>query len=212
MNARTWMSKCSRTAFGSLLTLAACLAGGCVLTESSVRPKEETPPTGPIHQVHADWESRIIVTQDVVNTGKPLKCLGGRLYLFGEQAGFPVAGDGMAIVEMCDANRRDPQGKPQLVERWEIDAVTFKRMLRKDMIGWGYSLLLPWNTYRPDLTQLQMQVRYVPAKGLPLFSPPAQVTLREEAQLTVHQRQYVPGAAPPNFAGVPQAPVAVSQP
>ncbi|MCI0680643.1 MAG: hypothetical protein L0Y71_00950 [Gemmataceae bacterium] len=171
------------------------LCVGCVTTSTSQRPKQETPPVLPAYQVHATWENRVMITQDVVNNGKPLIGLAGRMYLFGQELGHPVGGDGMAIIELADVTHANAQNKPQLLERWEIDPATLQRLLRKDMIGWGYTLFLPWRTYRPDIAKVQMQVRYVPAKGLPLFSPPAVVTLRQEAPALAHSQRTVPASA-----------------
>jgi hypothetical protein len=166
---------------------------GCVLTEGFHRPKEEMP-AGSVYQVHATWESRVMVTQDVLNQGAPLAGVAGRMYLFGQELGAPVIGDGIAIVDLQDVTPETAQGKPKLLERWEIDQATLKRLARKDTIGWGYTLFLPWSTYRPEVTRVQLQVRYVPEKGLPLFSPPAVITLRNEAPVTTTTRQVVPGA------------------
>jgi hypothetical protein len=135
-----------------------------------------------------------MVTQDVVNGGQPLSGLGGRLYLFGQELGAPVIGDGSAIIDLCDVTPETTQGKPKLLERWEIDQATLKRLARKDTIGWGYTLFLPWSTCRPEMTRVQLQVRYVPEKGLPLFSPPALISLRNDAPVTTTTtRQIVPG-------------------
>ena len=203
MTARTWKSQV--TTHGLLMALI-CLSAGCVLTESAQRPKEQPPPTGEVHQVAADWENRIVVTPDVVNGGTPLVGLAGRLYLFGEQFGQPVLGDGMAVIELCDVARLDQQGKPQLLERWEIDRTTLKRLVKKDMIGWGYTLFLPWQTYRPDLGRVQLQVRFLPDKGLPLFSPPSLVALRNDPQLTVTQRLAPAESVTRTGATLPPAP------
>ena len=158
--------------------------------------------------MHTTWENHVVVTQDVVNNGRPLVGLGGRVYLFGQELGHPVPGDGMAIIEAADATHANAQTKPQLIERWEIDAETLKRLLRKDMIGWGYSLFLPWQTYRPDITKVQLQVRYVPAKGgLPLFSPPSVITLRNETpQVTMTQREVPASSLTPSMAILPPPP------
>ncbi len=192
------------------LVLLACLAAGCETTEHFVRPRDpvpvavrgkEAPPPAPaaggsVHQVHAAWEGRIMETPDVANNGAPLLGLAGRLYLFGSEVGYPLVGDGAAVIELCDLAKLDSKGKPQLLERWEIDKVTLKKLLRKDMIGWGYTLFLPWSTYKPEIDKVQLQVRYVPDKGLPLFSPPAVVALRSDNQLTMTQRQSLPVSPP----------------
>ncbi len=171
------------------------ILAGCVTTEVVQRPKELAPPPGAVLQVHAVWENRVMVTQDVVNNGAPLVGLAGRMYLFGEQIGYPLVGDGAAVIELADLAHADAQHPPKVLERWEIDKATLKRLLKKDTIGWGYTLFLPWGTYSPDITQVQLQVRYLPDKGLPLFSPPAMVALRKEGDLVVTQRQ-APAAAP----------------
>jgi hypothetical protein len=183
----------------TLGALAAFALAGCVITEGFHRPKEEMP-TGPVHQVHATWESRVMTTQDVLNQGAPLSGLAGRMYLFGQELGAPVGGDGIAIVDLHDVSPETTQGKPKLLERWEIDRETLKRLARKDTIGWGYTLFLPWSTYRPDVTRVQLQVRYVPEKGLPLFSPPAVIGLPNEAPVVKTARQII--------AGKPTEPVA----
>jgi hypothetical protein len=40
---------------------------------------------------------------------------------------------------------------------------------RTDGFGDGYTLNLPWPTYRPDIGQVKIRMRYDPAKGTPLF-------------------------------------------
>lgn len=206
MMLRTRMS----TPVSMTLLATMALSGGCVTTSTALRPKEAPPPPQSAFQVHATWENRVLITQDVVNNGRPLVGLGGRLYLFGQELGHPVAGDGMAIVEVADVTHANAQTKPKLIERWEIDADTLKRLLRKDMIGWGYSLFLPWQTYRPDITKVQLQVRYVPAKGMPLFSPPAVIALRNETPpVTMTQREAPASSIIPSAAILPPPPAPV---
>ena len=33
------------------------------------------------------------------------------------------------------------------------------------MVGDGYTLFLPWETYRPEITQIKLQMAYVPHNG-----------------------------------------------
>src|SRR5581483_612242 len=56
------------------------------------------------------------------------------------------------------------------LEEWRIDSDTLKRLGKRDMLGWGYTLFLPWSTYRPDVGQVRMKLAYVPVKGTPIFS------------------------------------------
>ena len=171
-----------------LLTLAA--ATGCVHTCGFCRPKPEQPPVGPAHQVHAAWENRVMVTQDVVNGGVPLVGIAGRLYLFGQEIGYPVIGEGSAVIDLYDVTPETTQGTPKMLERWEIDRDTLRRLARKDDIGWGYTLFLPWNTYDPKIGRVQLQARFLPDKGLPLYSKANVVAFRsDQPQVTLTTRQ-----------------------
>ena len=204
--------------FASLI-LFTTLAAGCVTTEegfvrphepvpvAAARAKDPPPAPGGISQVHAAWEGRLMETRDVLHNGAPLIGLVGRMYLFGPEVGHTLIGDGAAEVELSDLGQIDPQGKPKLLEVWKIDKANLKRMLKKDMIGWGYTLFLPWSTYKPDINKVQLQVRYVPDTGWPLFAPPAVVALRSYNQLTRTERQTLPAPAlPPSAGAAPAAP------
>ncbi|MFO0865640.1 MAG: hypothetical protein U0744_13475 [Gemmataceae bacterium] len=132
----------------------------------------------PVKQVHAIWNGQLSTTRDTVNNGAELRGLIGRLYLFGEEVGFPLQAEGTVTVDLYDITPANTQGKPKMLERWEIDKDTLKRLGRKDTIGWGYTLFLPWSTYRPDIARVQLQARFVPEKGIPLFAPAAQVSVQ----------------------------------
>jgi hypothetical protein len=109
--------------------------------------------------------------------------LTGRLYLFGPQIDYPLAGDGSLIVELYAASppaqpsptsaaqpSSPPPAELQRLERWELDKATLHKLLRKDPIGWGYTLFLPWGSYRSDLTQVKLRVCYQPQRGTPLYA------------------------------------------
>lgn len=134
-------------------------------------------PTGNVAQVQAMWENHVITTQDVVNNGRPLVGLAGQVYFFGEDIGYPLGGKGTLTV---DAREFQPDGTAKLIERWEIDPATLAKLGRKDRIGWGYTVFLPWSTFRPDITRLQLQLKFVPETGIPIFSTPTTVSLTQE--------------------------------
>lgn len=165
----------SRQAFVPLLCLVVgCVSPGGTLTKSLHHGQ---PHETPIHQVQALWENRVITTQDVVNQGQPLIGLAGRVYFFGEEVGQPLTGTGTLFVA-CHEIR--PDGSTRLLEGWQIDPRTLAKLGRNDTIGWGYTVFLPWGTYRPDIARVQLQAKFVPEHGTPLFSPPSAVTLRQE--------------------------------
>ena len=55
----------------------------------------------------------------------------------------------------------------------DVCPTTLQRLVKKDMIGWGYTLFLPWGSYRPNLTKVHLALRYDPEKGPPLFAEPS---------------------------------------
>jgi hypothetical protein len=162
-----------------MLVLAALLTpAGCVGLDAFTA-KHDGPPKEPVCKVVVAWVPQVVMTPDVVNNGRPLRCLAGRMYLFGADLKHQVSGDGSLTVELYDPSAHDPAtNEPKLLERWEIDAVTLnQKLLKHDFFGWGYTLALPFNTYRPDLTHVELRTRYQPKEGAPMFAEPSSVTL-----------------------------------
>ena len=184
----------------ALLPLVA-LAGGCV-TLDCLRPADEPPPPGVPCRVVAWWQPHVVFTPDSARQGVSAPGLAGRLYLFGPTIDFPQVGDGGVLVELYDDAVNPPTGK--LLEQWQIDKDTLKRLLKKDAIGWGYTLFLPWGSYRPDITRVHLTCRYEPAKGTPLYA--------DASPLTVEHEPSPAGAAVPAAAQVPAAPNALPMP
>ena len=52
-----------------------------------------------------------------------------------------------------------------------------------DLVGWGYSLFLPWATYKPEINRVHLKVRYLPLKGGPLYAASAPMTLGDPEQM-----------------------------
>jgi hypothetical protein len=154
-----------------------------------------TAPENPIHQVHAIWENRVMVTADSVNQGRPLNGLAGRVYLFGPEVGFPLKAEGAITVDLHEVLA---DGKTKMLERWEIDPVTLQKLCRTDTLGWGYTLFLPWATFRPDIQRVQLQVKFAPDRGMPLFSPASPVTLRQDGATPQVQASILPTSAKKN--------------
>jgi hypothetical protein len=117
----------------------------------------------------------MVQTLDPVNGGAPLGGLAGRMYLFGPDLPgtkeLPMAGDGKVIVDLYDDRPMAAGGQPVALERWEFPPEVLRLLLRKDVIGWGYTVFLPWvKTYRPDITQVHVRVCYVPHDAAPLYT------------------------------------------
>jgi hypothetical protein len=156
------------------LVLLLLAAPGCTLTQCFTCGDGPPKPGQPCQAV-TTWSNQVYFVPDPVHEGRPEPGLAGRLYLFGPTIDFPQVGDGGVLVELYDDAVNPPTGK--LLEQWQIDKDTLKRLLKKDAIGWGYTLFLPWGSYRPDITRVHLTCRYDPAHGTPLYAPGSPVTL-----------------------------------
>jgi hypothetical protein len=197
---------------GTVLAAVVCLAVGCASVGTLV-PDVVGPPTGPVSEVATYWEPQVTFTPDPTRNGTPIPGLVGRLFLFGEDKGRPLAGEGAIIVDLYDPDhpRADDQGTVIPLERWQIDKDTLTRLLRRDPIGWGYTLFLPWSTYRPDLTKLLIRAQYAPVKGMPIYTGGSLVTLNNGlGNLTITTNQKVlttpPAGATTAVAPLPPLP------
>ena len=170
---------CLKTVRCSLFVFpfALCLAG-CVNTGAFVIPGVYQPSAGPCDVVAA-WNPEVVSRPDPANRGAPTKGLGGRMYLFGEGNDCPLMGDGCVVVDLYEELLPGEGVNEVPLEEWRIDRDTLKRLLRRDAVGWGYTLFLPWATYRPDLTHVEIRLRYEPVKGSPLYAEPSSVVLQK---------------------------------
>lgn len=123
----------------------------------------------------ANWEKNIVFHADLSHDGERIACLTGRLYLIGEKAEVPQYGNGEVVVELHRETTKANE-PPDLQEVWRIDGETLQRVRRKDAIGKGYTLCLPWSSYSPDITRIWLKVRY---------DPPDKPSLYGERQLII---------------------------
>jgi hypothetical protein len=155
---------------------AAFLAvSGCVLPNKFIG-SEEVAITQPASVVAA-WTPKVTFTPDPANGGVPTPGLAGRVYVFGPTPDYPLTSDGVLTVELFDDTVRPGQPAGAQLETWQFDAATMKRLLKKDAIGMGYTVFLPWGTYRPDIKQVHLSLRFDPTGGTPLFAPSGPMTL-----------------------------------
>jgi hypothetical protein len=194
-----WPAKtCARILRPLALALTALgFAPGCV-TLNTLVSGGECPPTGVPCQVVATWHKYIVWTPDPVNGGVPTPGLAGRLYLFGPEIGRPIVSDGSLVVDLYD---HTAGGQPVLLEEWRIDSDTLRRLLRRDPIGWGYTLFLPWGTYNPAITRVELKVRYHPVNGIaPLYAQSSPWTFEQEENTGPALARHGPAAPSANAA------------
>jgi hypothetical protein len=140
----------------------------------------DTYPVGPTAgvpcQVVATWQPQVYTTHDPAHNGADTPTLVGRVYLFGPEIKYSMAAEGALVVDLYDGTAAAVPGAAPL-EEFRYDSVTLSKLLRRDAIGWGYTVPFMWSTFRPDVTRVQMKVRFEPAKGTPLYAENAAMAI-----------------------------------
>lgn len=167
-----------------LLGLAAGIAllainTGCQ-TMSFTAPWTESAPIGNPNEVVAIWQDGVDVQLDANHGGMPIPGFAGRIVFMQSsngQAGQSVLVTGPLKVLLYDD--RPTQGPPVPLETWTILPEHLSLLVKKDMMGWGYSIWLPWNTYRKDIQNVKMTVEYTDSTGNILHSVPGMIQIRD---------------------------------
>jgi len=168
-----------------LVSLGMVLLAGCTATDSFVLPGRSQP-TGPVCQALVTWIPEVIFTPDPAHGGAPAPGLAGRIYLYGEEIDRPLIAEGSLVVSLYNAVAGPDVENGPPMEEWHIDKDTLKRLQRRDAVGWGYTVFLPWGTYKPELTQVQLRVRFEPVKGTPLYAESSTLVLQKRAASGAH--------------------------
>jgi hypothetical protein len=189
------------------LFFASLLVAGCVTTAEYIPGAAEMPPAGQVAQVSVLWHDQVMSSPDNWNGGAMTPGLVGRLYLFGTKAGNPLAGDGSVVVDLFDPSQAGPDGSPKLLERWMLPQDRLQTCFSRDVIGWGYTLMLPWGTYRPDLGQVVLKVRYDPPKGPPIYGMPYKMTFNSVRDLQSSSGLRIVGPPAPGSRATPASPL-----
>jgi hypothetical protein len=161
-----------------LLAAVLTLAAGCIDWDKTPATPPPTPPTGKACEVSCTWMQEVAHVPDPARHGARNPGLAGRLYLFGDLAsGHSLAVDGKAEIVLYDLSGE----KEKMLEVWQFGPNALKQLLRRDPIGWGYTLFLPWGTYRPDISRVELRVSFTPTGEATLYAEPSTVTLQHGA-------------------------------
>jgi len=136
----------------------------------------------PAASLTASWSRTVEVGTDP-NHHTPMPAIVGRAYFFDAKL-RPVEADGKLTVELFDdTNRRI--GKPSVkLEEWNINSEQLAKMVNKDpLIGTGYSLILPWPSFKSDVGQIHMVIHYTPKSGQALTMSDQIMTLEQSTDL-----------------------------
>lgn len=178
-----------RTPSLGLCTTLVFLVSGLATSGCVHLPKtgsDDDMPHGAVCQAVATWNHQVVFAPDPAHGGAEGPGLVGRLYLFGPEISYPLIDDGSVVVDLFDGTKPAGEGPPIPLEEWRIDPTTLKRLAKRDMIGWGYTLFLPWGTYKPEISQVHLKVRYITAKGNPFFAESGPMTLDRPVATAYH--------------------------
>jgi hypothetical protein len=177
------------------------LLSGCVGTEMNLLNSSSSPPPPCTPcQVVASWQRQVFYPPDTAHGGVGSPTLAGRVYLYGPQVDMPTTGDGTLTVVAYDGSTPvGPQTVPLPGGAWVFDSDTLHRLLKKDPVGWGYTVPLPWPDLPANLTRLQMKVCFKPTKGAPLYSEVAPLTISNPGPGGVCDPVFTESAKPRGF-------------
>jgi hypothetical protein len=211
-------NKAAELARATLACAAGCLLTAGCATFSPSAHKDQKPEPGTVSQVMVMWQPQVQMSLDPVHGGTSVPCLAGRLYLFGPDDKVHTA-EGTVRVNLYSDDVHGPDGQPFLASYWQLDSAKLKSALRKDTVGWGYTLILPLAKVEPGPSHVHLTVQYQPPKGMPAFTSSGPMVLQppDAPQPVYHQETFTPGvpqpasAAPQQQQGPPVPPVVPSQ-
>jgi hypothetical protein len=144
-------------------------------------------------QVTVAWNNQVLTTSDTQNGNRPLSGLAGRLYVFGEDVGRPLEAPGSVKIVVYAVDKDNKIGPP--LANWIFDSAALQKLGRKDAIGFGYTLFLPWPEYTPEIRRVKLDVQYVPDGGQPLFAPSSTFALHQDGPPAVFTNRMEPASA-----------------
>lgn len=135
------------------------------------------------------WSNRVVETPDPTKAGVPVTGLAGRVYLFAPGCEVPTGmGDGTLLVRVYDHTAAKGQPiQPKLLEQWTIDPVNLARLEKKDIFGVGYTVFLPWATYRPDIARVYVEATLMRPGQEVVMAPGSPLGLDHSGRQTVWQ-------------------------
>lgn len=158
------------------LPLAGCHSFGA--NQQAFRwPWSESENANDISQVAAIWADGLVVQPDPAQGGKVMPGFAGRIYLFNSDMTATREAQGSVIISLYD-NTQPNSAEPVAKEVWNIDAASLARAKRKDTLGWGYNLWLPWSSMSQQATMVTLIVEYRDDLGRSLWSAPTTFPIR----------------------------------
>ena len=141
--------------------MAALAQSGCISMDSL---KHEFRPSGMPSSIAAVWIHEVLTAMDPVHGGEPLPGIAGRIHFFTDKVDSSILPpDGKIVVAIYDDapslhGEDSTKSRPVVTCTYEKDIL--KQFGRKDPVGWGYSLFVPWPEYDPKITCVLIKMWY----------------------------------------------------
>jgi hypothetical protein len=156
----------------------------------------EPPGPPPVKEVMMWWDDNLHLTQDPARYGASLPGLAGRTYLFSGENQQLAEASGKIVVGMYDMTPTHSGGEAAQLVAVTYDMNALKQLKRKDQIGDGYTLFIPWETYHPAVKEVMVKLAYLPDKGTPFYPDPVFINLKTTTSTPFvqgHTQQIIPG-------------------
>jgi hypothetical protein len=167
----------------SVLLLASF--AGCCCTQSSKRDLE--PP--PVQGVLVYWDKNLYGTQDPTRQGVTIPGLAGRLWVQGEDPRQMLEAKGLVFAELYDMTPTRDGGSPKKVAEITYDTAALKKVHSHDMLGEGYTIFVPFEAYRPEVTEVMLKLFYQEENGQRHYGTPELVKLQTNSRPQVQLDQ-----------------------
>jgi hypothetical protein len=135
-------------------------------------------------RVEATWEGKLKSYMEpasaAATTGTPPSAgcaVAGRVRLFLTEKGKPQETDGSLTVMLYDCSPDSGLAEPLRIQEWHFEGELLKYFHAENDADSEYSFVLPWNTYKKDMTNVRIDVKYEPKTGSALTTKGEVLTL-----------------------------------
>lgn len=153
----------SRRAMLTGMAMAAFAPVAC-LSKHFAR-KEEAKPVAQQGRLVSAWENKVTYAPDTSRGGAVFPGLNCRVYLFGPDMAVPIVGDGMLRVTFHEASRKSGSGEGKITDIVDISPESLRLFVKRDFVGDGYTIFIPWFNYRPEISDVFILLEYHAANG-----------------------------------------------
>ena len=178
-----------------LIGIALASFTGCgLLQKCGCSPAPETHVA--INRVDTVWQQEVCFAPNTQN-GKQVPGILGRVWLYSPADKNPVDLLGTIEASLVDITPAESGGQAVTLAYYRFNPRELEQLKRKDLLGMGYSLFLPLESYRPDIKQVRIQLVFVDGQGNRTDAPPDILTLRVDQRMVrmqTEQKKVVPAA------------------